>query len=435
MRRKTRRKLILLIVLLAAVPLALKGLMYLRVKVAVDDFIADLADRATIGYQKIDTEFGRAANILGVRVQPHDLGATVEIDRIRLASDDLWYFLDPRPLFDDSTRQRPEHLRLQAIGISVPLNDRVIAALQPPGAQDTAVDECEEISFGPAMLKTLGMQRLQADMEGAYRFDRGTEQLALETTIDIHGVETIHLALELSGIVPEDLELGRATKAKLAAADVAVDIRPDFGKRFLAYCAAKRQQDPDVYLAEVIERSHQRLAAEGIELGPALQKALDDFNREWGSLVLRVRPAEPLALLQLLSVPPDKMVPTLGIALLINDRQVSPLDVRINPKQLASELPPIENSAPRNTAKDEARRYLIRRRFVPVPVAALEELIGRRVRVTQQGEPVREGILVAVTGGEALVEQRLPKGKVVAYVPLREITEVQVEKVERIPQP
>ncbi len=435
MRRKTRRKLILLVLLLAAIPFALKGLMYLRVKMAVDGFIADLAGRASIDYQDIATEFSGAANILGVRIRPDGLAAPVDVQRIRLATDDLWFFLDPRPLFGDSNVRRPDQMRLQAVGISAPLDGRVLGALQPPGATAPLAGGCDEVSFGPAMLKELGMQRLEADLEGAYRFDRGAEKLALESTIDIHGVETIHLALELSGIVPEDLELGRASKAKLAAAEMAVEIQPEFGKRFLAHCAAKQQQDPDAYVTAMIERSHQRLAAEGIELGPALQKALDDYNRQWGRLVLRLQPPEPQAMLQLLSVPPDKMVSALGMSLTVNDRQVTPLDVRINPRQIESELPAINNGAPRSSDKDAPRRYLIRRQFVPASIDALGGLLGRRVRITQQGEPVREGILVAVRGGEALVEQRETKGKVVAYVPVKEISAVQVEKVERIPQP
>lgn len=435
MRRKTRKKLILIALLVAAVPLALKGLMYLRVKMAVDGFIADLADRATIDYRKIETGFSGAANILGVRVQSHDLGAAIEIQRIRVATDDVWYFLDPRPLFGESIRQRPDQMRLQAIGITVPLNDRVIAALQPPGVPAGPASSCDEISFGPAMLKALGMQRLEADMEAAYRFDRDRERLALDSRIDVHGVETIQLALELAGIVPEDLELGRAGKAKLASAEAAVDIQPEFGKRFLAHCAAKQQQNLDAYVTGMIERSHQRLTAEGIELGPVLQKALDDYNRQWGRLVLRLRPPEPLAMLQLISVAPDRMVSALGMSLTINGHPVSPLDVRINPRQLETELPTAPNSTSTTAAGDAPRRYLIRRQFVSTSVDALQQLLGRRVRITQRGEPVREGILVAVVGGEALVEQREPKGKVVAYVPIKEISAVQVQKVERIPQP
>ncbi|RMG35544.1 MAG: hypothetical protein D6720_06925 [Gammaproteobacteria bacterium] len=434
MRRKTRRRLTLLVVLVVLVPLAFKGWLYLRVKLAVDDFIARVADRAQVEYQGIETDFRGAASVLGVRIRPATLSAPVVIERVRLATDDLWYFLDPRPSFDDADARRPDQLRLQAFGISLPLNDQVIAALRPQDASASG-DGCDELSFAPAMLKALGMSRLLADMEGLYRFDRANERLRLETTIAIQGVETIHMGMELAGIVPEDLELGRATRAKLAAAELAVEIEPDFGQRLVTHCAALGQQSPEAYLASMIERSHRRLAETGIELGPALQKALDEFNRHWGRVDLRLRPPEPLAILQLLAISPDRLVSALGMTLAINGHPVTPLDVRINPSRIGSGLPGV---APGIARKDESkmpRRYLIRREFVPVATDRLRGLVGRRVRITQRGEPIREGLLVEIANGRAVVEQRRPGGKVAAYVPLDQIVAVEVEAVRRIPQP
>ena len=69
-------------------------------------------------------------------------------------------------------------------------------------------------------------------------------------------------------------------------------------------------------------------------------------------------------------------------------------------------------------------------------MAGLGEQIGAEVRLyLRNDQPVRSGILVGLSGGEARVEQRLQGGKITAHVPLEEILRVEVQQVEQIPEP
>ena len=59
--------------------------------------------------------------------------------------------------------------------------------------------------------------------------------------------------------------------------------------------------------------------------------------------------------------------------------------------------------------------------YQSVAPGSLGQHIYREVRLQLRNQPERSGILVAVTNGQASVEQRINGGKFTAHVPLKDI--------------
>jgi hypothetical protein len=135
---------------------------------------------------------------------------------------------------------------------------------------------------------------------------------------------------------------------------------------------------------------------------------------------------------QAMSIKPDNLVQALGISLFINDKPINDLDVKIDLQQLASEQGQVPGSGPGSKAKAPKRMRIIRE-FKPIPLDALDQQLGRTVRIHPLNQPTREGVLEAIANGEAQVRQRTHGGAVTSHIPLQEIRAVEVETLRREP--
>ena len=85
------------LLLIALIPVALygaaKGLMYYKAKSAMDDIVVAASNVANIRYDGIATEvLGGAVTVEGITVEPRGYTQGVQVDAVRLASDDPLVF-------------------------------------------------------------------------------------------------------------------------------------------------------------------------------------------------------------------------------------------------------------------------------------------------------------------------------------------------------
>ncbi len=434
MRRRTRNRLILAVLVLAALPFAFKGLMWWQVKLAVDDFIARVADQAEIHYQAIETDWDGATSVVGIQLRPQSFERAITIERVRLETEDPAFLLDLRNRFGTDTLPLPEQLALTAFDVSVPLEE--IIAHQRRNADQATTDPetaCATFTLAPQLLQALGMNTLHLDIHSRYAFDRTAERLAMWLTLDLQDIERVELEMRLLGLVPEDLQDQRVARARLDGARLAFEIDPDFGQQLAGHCAERLGlSGPEAYVEQLLTQTRAQLAEAGIEVGEALQRALTDYHRHWGRIELDLRPPEPLAPLQLATIPPEQIVSRLGMSLVVNGRPVLPLEIRF--RSLAPvTVSPATSDVPGSVTGKPPAGYRIQRRYRTISVANLGDHLGEKVRIRPRGQPSREGVLIAVVNGEAQLEQRVPGGTMEAYVPLIEIESVEVEEKIKVP--
>jgi hypothetical protein len=424
--------------LLVAAPFVVKGLMYLRVKMAMDDLVNDAAGQAKISYQGIDTELKGAASVTGIEILPAGLDQPIRIDRVHLATGDPWQFIKPDQWFRQDSPEIPAEMHIAVQSMRVPLDEAVyktfvqrMQAQRKLGAAPP--DACRSFNLDPVELKAMGFESLVMDLGMNYQFQPLDERLEMSLDINLYDIESLSMTMRLTGLVPEDLSSGRFAAVRFAQADMNVHLNPEFGRRFVAHCAKKQGVTPAAYEENLISGFRDNLQRTGITLGHELQQALENYYREWGDIRIYVKPEKPIGMGRAMSIKPDDLVRTLGISLFINDKPVNDLDVKVDLQQMAQMQGKGANAANGAKKPPAPKRLRVIREFKPTSINALDQYLGRTVRIHPQGQPVREGVLVAIVNGEAQVRQRTHGGSVTSHVPLQEIRSVEVETERREP--
>ncbi len=435
MRRPYKIPIIFLLVVAGAF-LLVKGLMYLRVKSMVDDFVQQASDSAEVTYSGISTELTGGASVEGIRIRPLPLEQAVEIDRVHFTSDDPWALITGGDWREDPP---PEQMKFALYGVRVALDDQLIEAMeaQQPAVQAGAAageTAClDGFNIDPRMLRELGFDELLMDAHMAYQFDVPDERLNATVGFDLMHIESAEMSVELSGVVPQDVQQQRLTAPSLASAEMRVEVSRNFGERYMELCAKLAGKEPEAYRDALLDRMQQELASTGVTLGAGLRQAMADLYTEWGELRIRMRPAEPLGPMQMLQMGPQNIVDTLGISLRVNDRPVTDLSFDFDMQELLRQAQGgagAQQEGP-GSAAPQPKRVRITRHYERVPLGSLEDHIGASVKIKPVGQPLRSGQLVAITAGEAQIRQLAHGGSFTSHVPLREIESLEVQVVER----
>lgn len=411
----------------------IKGWMYYNVTRAMDQLSVSAIGHADIAYGAIDTELSGAVQVRELSVLPRGASAPVRIELARVSGPGLGFFL-----WGQRDDQPPPRMRLDLSGIEIGLDAGLLAALATDAGAGaaTGVDSCGP-SQGPdpALLRELGLQALRMDAVMAYDFDAIERRLDAQLELDVHQIERVQAELQLADVSPAAITDGIAAGPNaiptLAAMSVDVRVEPEFGRRYLAACAARRGQTPEDFRQALVADTLANLSRSGLQLGPGLSQALQTFHRDWGDLRVSAQPAAPLNLMALMFTPPDDWQRQLGVRVSVNRVPVQDLSFALRPPNahdlavMMGQEPPPPAAAPQ-----DRYRYVYR----DVPVSRLAEHVGAEVRLHLRDEqPTRAGVLVAVAGNEVRVEQRLLGGKITAHVALQNVGRLEVRQLEKIP--
>jgi hypothetical protein len=416
------------LLLIALVPVALygvaKGLMYMKAKGAVDDIVTAAANQADIRYSGIDTDIRGAVTVKGVTITPRGYTDQVQIDAVRIDSNDPMFFIggwDWQP----GESEPPDHLSLQVTGLRMPIDTELFAqyaaAREEAGeASDPCVDGP---SLEPALLKELGFSELVMDFGGHYRLDKTNLTLTAGWEMDVKDLQAMQMSIDMSDVDTQTLNQGAPPQMNLAAFEVAIDVSPEFGRQALKNCAIGTDLTIDQLSERYAERFIAKLETQGVSLGSGLQRAVRDFYRDWGTVRVVAAPAEPVGLLSMMFLPPDRLADALSLRLSLNDKLIT--DTRFSWQGGGSPgLSQLFGSEPveaAEKAKAAPRRIVVRREYETIATADLGGYIDHNVRLKPRGQPMREGLLKRIRNGEAEVEQTLHGGKFTVYVPLRDI--------------
>lgn len=410
-----------------------KGVMYWRVKSNMDELVQRAANDAEITYGGISTDLSGAASVDAIDIRPLQMDQPIHIERVHFASTDPWALIVGGN-WQERDAPPPRQMNLDIVGVHIPLDAATLEAMrraqpQPMSGERSACDS-DGFNSDPQLFSQLGFERLSMDIDLEYRFDVPAERLIASIGFDLHEVQSVQMSVEFDGLVPEDLQTGNVARVALAAADMRVQVPRKFGDRYMQYCAQQKQISVDAFREQLLQQVQQGMTASGVVLGSGLQQAMADFYRDWGEMRLRVRPAEPLDMMRMIGITPDRLIDALGIDLSINDRTVTDLSFNFDMQRLVQQQ---QGDAGLYDRPELPQQVRLKRTFEPAKVASLEQFLGKTVKVKPIGQPLREGTLTAIVNGEAVIEQRLHGGSVTAYVRLDEIQSLQVERIERIP--
>lgn len=404
---------------------ALKAFLYYKAKQSVDEFVAAVSSQAHVRYTDISTDLRGAVIVSGISVQPLGYEDGLEIERVRLASDDPLFFVHGAR-WEPGRSAPPPSLSFFVDGVRVPLSaDLLQAAALAPG--NRAANPCDQgLPMDPAFLQQVGFVDLHLDVDGHYRLDEAARDLEFGLHIDVHDIESVTLAATMSDVDVEGLSQGAGAPPSLARLRVAVQLSPKFGRQALKQCAVGTDDTVQLWSRRLADQALDSLQTAGLSLGPGLTEALREFFRSWGEIELVSEPEQPVGLLSLMFLPADQLADTMALRLSLNNRTIDDTsfewrrpnaEVSGLSKLLGVERPQAATgSAPKQTS-----RVIVRRQYERVPLREIARYVNREVQIKPRSQPMREGVLKGIGESGAEVEQILHGGRFTVYVPLDEI--------------
>ncbi len=437
-----KKTLILLLLPLGIYALA-KGVFYFNAKQTVDRFIAQAQPGAQITYSGLDTDLGGAVAVNGIEIRVADIDISVQIEQLGLITGDPWFFIGGGEWVPGESSP-PESLQLSLLGLNVPLDEHSVAAWTKQAEHQAALlgqkldDPCApsgQNQIDLRLLRKIGFTALNVDFDMNYQLNPLSRRLTAGMNMDIHNIESMEMQVEFADIDPETLRGGAMPEINLASISMSMNVDKAFGQRMMKACARQRGESLAAYTESSIKQVHENLDQQGITLGEGLSNALRDFYQHWGEISISARPAEPVGLLSLLFLPPNQLTERLGVNLKLNDNPLADIRFQFDSSKNRNPFAALISGAGEGLEDDASsaafkkpvlKRYAIKREYKKIDVSALSGYLAEEVRIKPSGQPLREGRLVAVKLGEAVVEQRMHGGAFSAHIPLKKIETVEV---------
>ncbi len=367
------------LLLILSIPVVLfgaaKGFMYYKAKTTVDDIVVAASNQADIRYADISTELlGGAVNVTGITIQPRGYADQVEIDRVRVASDDPMFLIsgsDWRPGRD----KPPGSLAFQVDGLRMPVSaDLMTQYTLADGVGAKQVDPCDgSLSIQPALLEKLGFTELAMDFDGHYRLDESALTLDVGMHMDIRDIQSMQVSATMTDVDVQALSQGGAPQLNLGGFRLAVRVAPEFGRQMLKACAV----GSDLTIAEWGERYADRaigdFASQGLLLGSGLQQVVREFYRDWGEFEIVSAPSQPVGLLSLMFLPPSQLADALALRLSLNEQLITDTRftwARPDAPGLAALFGAREEEQQSSTTS-RPQRVIVRRDYESVPASDL----------------------------------------------------------------
>jgi len=405
---------------------ATKGLLYWRARQMVTEVILQSAEVADVSYEGLDVALDGRLTLTDVAVRPLEVPKPLHIGRLTLSGPGPAFYLFHGEW--DQGGEPPEHLLVSFDDIEVgPENTLTDLFEQGQGlASSGKADGCG-LNQGPDwdLLKALGMERLVIDFDTGYDYDKAKRRLDARFDMNVRGMESVSANVVLDDVVLEDLDKAPSRIPSLVSAELSMRIEPKFGEDYLAVCASRAGVSAEDYRQQQVADQLHELEVTGLRLGEGLQNAIETFYRDWGEVALQLDPKEPVAMMQLLFVPPDQLPEVLGLTLHINEDEVQDISVQWVGADVGGLQTLIEERKPQQAAPGPRYEY----RYIRVPVSQLVQHLKKPVRLKLRDQPERDGILASVGKDTVAVDSRRHGGTLTAHVPVEDIISAEVRVV------
>lgn len=436
---------------------ALKVSVHYRVKSDLDRFVAMAGPLAEIRYGSIQSSLSGTVTVENIVIRPKALPDNIRVGFVRLEGPDVRFLFDIAGMVDRA--EPPERLTLSVGDLEMALEGAILSLLKPDNPPDARSyrgaghKSCGLAGlFRRTQVWDLGLETVSMDANIGYQWDAAKGQMLMHLDYVVDGIESLALDLSLSDVPPPSA-MALGVTPSLSA--ITVTYRPDrhYAGRAIENCAASQGQDVPSYVRSLVEADDETFSQSlGFIPGPGIRAALASYLENPGEIVMTVKPSSPLDPTVFATSSPEAVLSVLGLDLRVNGEEVGDLsfslpappaeaDQRPAPKEETRWMAGVAESFWGADAQDSERvspepssqsseYHPPRRRaptFLHTDVARLDNHIGTQVRLfTDSRRSPREGVLVSVASGQAVVERRVHGGRMTFRVPLREISEARV---------
>ncbi len=448
------------LLLVGALYIGVKGVIYFKVKSQLDDAIAMAGPFVEVEYGGISSGLDGRISIEDIGITPPGLGDRLQVDALSVQWPHIGYLFSGTGAAPAQMRELPPKMTLVLEGLHLPTTGPLADSFHMQQKQRLAglstagetPDACGLYgTFGGEDYSAIGYDELILDASFGFELNEADPEAVVHLDYRMRGMQTLSMDLTLTGIrQPAAMMMGVIPQLKEYTASFRAD--PGFTARVISYCAALRNQSKEEYIRAVASET-----GGGFVPGAGMRRAIKRFLENPSEVLISMRPAQPLDVTTLVHYRPEDIVALLGLQIQVGGEKLQDLSFDLSvPKgsggarpgpgqtpgtagldigsvlggpgvvrgmESAGQRPPVVAGTQRRNsgASRPQRRYLTTR------TKDLKRYVGQDVRLfTHAGEKPRSGVLVSVKDGQAHVEQRIHSGTMTTHVPMAEIKTAEV---------
>lgn len=422
------RKIIVLVLLLAALALALKFYVEHKLNQRLNQSVTAMAPFLSMGYQRLDVDVDGGINVYGVSLEPRLMTVgTTFIEKIRFSTGSKWFLVNMALAGNDQPLPPSLSLEIQGVDSGFLGGQYLQAAIDRANEEfkTRVAPSCGDIQFlSMADWKAMGAGYFKFDLALNYAYSAARSSLEVSLMGDFPSMAEISLKAVFGGVTLFNSEAVVASVLDPVLQLVELDyLDRGYTRKANRYCAEKSQLTVEDYIDREVSRENAYFVESwGVAPGKAVREAYKVFLTEPGSINFAMYPAEDFKFEHLSLYAPKDWPQLLKLSLLINDQVVTPLEFSLD--ESTSVQVPSEKVEGLSEPVEEVEPP----RYVEVGKKQLVDYIGYKVRVFSINGRMREGTLEGVRNGNIEMTAELSGHKMGISVSVFSAERVEVYK-------
>ncbi|MEH6358055.1 MAG: hypothetical protein V7745_03640 [Pseudomonadales bacterium] len=428
------KKVFVLILLVVAIVVGVKGFIYYKVTTQLDDAIALVSPFVLITYEDVSSSLEGEVNVEGVKIKAYGNSLELAIDDVGVKFPDLQTLMF---IGDDLKKQRlPEQMKLTLDHVRMDLQHlepymMLIESQSPQPFQDYTLLGCGDLETASPLnvLQQLGYSELDSTLKLGYRWDRASKRFTIDSDFRWHEMTSSAVTIDIDQIAALS---AAALMSQPELKRISVNIEDEgYNTRLLNHCAAEQNVSKDDFVALHIALMKTALAKQGISLSERVFDAYQYYLNAEGGLMLQMRPGDIQQLANLDMFKPSDIPDLLGLEIHMGDEVIRDIEFDWDEGKFKQTMATLIEQPKAKAAATESKSKPMQQevsgpQFSEVNPSRLASQMHQTLRITTFDKRKLEGILRKITDERIYIDVPMAGGNATLPVRIADISLVKV---------
>jgi len=431
------KKILILVVLVAAVIGGIKGFIYYKVTDQLDEVIAVLSPFAQVSYEAVSSDLDGGVTVEGVKVKSYGNGLSVDVDEIAVKFPDIQTLLF---IGDDLKKQKmPEEMSLSLRHVRMDLQSlkpymAMIQAQSQQPFQDYSLLGCGDLEKSDPLkvLQKLGYSELDSSVSLGYRWDRSSKNLTIKSAFRWHEMTGSEAVIDLGDIAALSA-MAMMSEPELKRISISLEDE-GYNARLVEHCAASQDISGDDFIILHMAMLRSALSEQGVQLGENLYEVYRYYLNSEGPLKFQMYPDNMQQLANMDMFKPSDLPALLGLEIHKGDEVIRDIsfdwDQDKFKETMAALTPKPEPAVQEQKASkpsQPSQPQAPQADYVEVNAAKLDQQMNKMLRVKTSDNRRLEGILKKVTDTRIFIDVPMGGGSATLPISIADISQVKAK--------
>jgi len=428
------KKILLLVVLVAAVIGGIKGFIYYKVTSQLNDAIAVLSPFARISYEGVSSGLDGGVTVEGVKVNAYGNGLSVDVDEIAVKFPDIQTLLF---IGEDLKKQvLPKEMNLSLRHVRMDLQSlkpymTMLQAQSQQPFQDYSLLGCGDLSKSDPLkvLQQLGYSELDSSVSLGYSWDRSSKNLTVKSYVRWHEMSASEAIIDL-GQVAALSAMAMMSEPELKRISISLEDE-GYNKRLVDHCAASQDVSGDDFIILHMAMLRSALAEQGVQLGENLFEVYRYYLNSEGPLKFQMYPDSIQRLANMDMFKPSDLPALLGLEIHKGDEVIRDISFDWDQDKLkeamAALVPESEPAVQETKVSQPSQPQVPQSSYVDVNVSKLDQQMHKMLRIKTSGNRRLEGVLKKVTDTRIYIDVPMGGGSATLPISIADISQVKAK--------